>query len=223
MKQLYQNKKIIIAISILLIIVGVIVALTAGFNKELKYRDTQRIELDLGKEFEKSEMKDIVNEIIGQNNIVENINEDDDAIAIISEEITEDQKNQLISKINEKYETQIESENIQIINVPQVHLRDVIIKYIPPFLITGGIVIAYMLMRYFKLGTTKVIGITVLGNIITQCILFSIIAITRIPTGRFTIPMVITVFVFTLYGLTINFENELLEIKENNEKTENNN
>ena len=214
MKQLSQNKKIIAAISALLIVVGVIIALTMGFNMELKYRNTQKVEMEIGKEFEKSEVKDIANEILGQENIIQKLNAENDAVAIISKEMTDEQKEQLVNKINEKYELELQNENIEIINVPQIHLRDIIFKYISPFLIAGGIILAYLLVRYLKLGATKIIGTTIIGTIISQCLLFSVMAITRIPMGRLTIPMVIAVFVLTLYGLTIKFENDLSEIKD---------
>ena len=52
--------------------------------------------------------------------------------------------------------------------------------------------------------------------VIAQATLFSVIAITRIPVGRLTIPMVIVVYLFTLYALTHNYENKLEKIKEEN-------
>ena len=188
MKQLCQNKKIIIAITVLLIVVGVIVALTIGFNVELKYRETQRIELNFGKEFEKTDIKNIANEVIGQENIVE--------------------------KINEKYELELDSQNIKINNIPQFHIREMIYKYVSTFLIAGGIIGIYLFVRYYKIGAVKVIGITAGVSIATQCILFSILAITRIPIGKLTILLIISVFAFTLYGLMIKYENDLKEVKE---------
>lgn len=44
-------------------------------------------------------------------------------------------------------------------------------------------------------------------------------AITRIPVGRLTIPMVIIVYMLTLIGITDNFEKKMLKINENNNKT----
>lgn len=214
MKQLCQNKKIIIAITALLLVVGVILALTIGFNVELKYKATQRIELSLGKEFEKNDIKNIANEVIGQENIVEKINEDEDAVAIIAEEISDEQKSEIVNKINEKYELEINNENVEINNIPQLHIRDMLYKYVSTFLITGGIIGLYLFVRYYKIGAVKVIGTTAIVSVATQCILFSILAITRIPIGRLTIPLIISVFAFTLYGLTIKYENDLKGIEE---------
>ena len=48
---------------------------------------------------------------------------------------------------------------------------------------------------------------------ITQAILFSVIAITRIPVGRLTIPMVLMVYMLTLIGITTNMEKQLASKK----------
>ena len=50
--------------------------------------------------------------------------------------------------------------------------------------------------------------------VIAEATLISLIAITRIPIGRLTIPMVITVYMLTFVGVTTKFEKELEAQKE---------
>ena len=64
-----------------------------------------------------------------------------------------------------------------------------------------------------KLNAFKVLLKTVCMVIYTQIMLFSIIAITRIPIGRLTIPMVLTVYILTLVGCTSRFENNLKKVE----------
>ena len=139
-------------------------------------------------------------------------------MSITASEITEDQKEQIINKVNEKYNTQVSADQVNITTVPRLRIRKMFTQYIVPFIIALGIILIYMAIRYFKLGSIKVVGQTLLTIIITQIILFSVIAITRIPLGRITIPMVITVLVFTLLTLTTNYEKKLKKIKEQNNK-----
>ena len=54
--------------------------------------------------------------------------------------------------------------------------------------------------------------------VITQVTLLSVMAITRIPIGRITIPLVLLVYVITLLGLTNSFEKKLSDKKEKEEK-----
>ena len=69
-----------------------------------------------------------------------------------------------------------------------------------------------MMIRYHKLGSIKVLAQTIGLVLYTQIILFSAIAITRIPVGRLTIPMVLTVYILTLVGATTKFENKLTNL-----------
>ncbi len=219
MKQLTKFNKIIIAIIVALIIIATIITATIGFEVELKFKDSQKIELYLEKEFEMSDIQNITNEVFkNQKVIIQKIEVYEDALSITASEITEDQKEQIINKVNEKYNTQVSADQVNITTVPRLRIRKMFTQYIVPFIIALGIILIYMAIRYFKLGSIKVVGQTLLTIIITQIILFSVIAITRIPLGRITIPMVITVLVFTLLTLTTNYEKKLKKIKEQNNK-----
>ena len=219
MKQLTKFNKIIIAIIVALIIIATIITATIGFEVELKFKDSQKIELYLEKEFEMSDIQNITNEVFkNQKVIIQKIEVYEDALSITASEITEDQKEQIINKVNEKYNTQVSADQVNITTVPRLRIRKMFTQYIVPFIIALGIILIYMAIRYFKLGSIKVVGQTLLTIIITQIILFIVIAITRIPLGRITIPMVITVLVFTLLTLTTNYEKKLKKIKEQNNK-----
>ncbi len=219
MKQLTKFNKIIIAIIVALIIIATIITATIGFEVELKFKDSQKIELYLEKEFEMSDIQNITNEVFkNQKVIIQKIEVYEDALSITASEITEDQKEQIINKVNEKYNTQVSADQVNITTVPRLRIRKMFTQYIVPFIIALGIILIYMAIRYFKLGSIKVVGQTLLTIIITQIILFSVIVITRIPLGRITIPMVITVLVFTLLTLTTNYEKKLKKIKEQNNK-----
>ena len=75
-----------------------------------------------------------------------------------------------------------------------------------------------MAIRYYKLGSLRVLLKSVLALIISQAVLFSLIAIIRMPIGRLTIPMVLIVYMLTLIGITTMFEKQLEVIKEKEEK-----
>ena len=70
-----------------------------------------------------------------------------------------------------------------------------------------------MAIKYYKLNMLKVISQSAAILLLAQIVLFCIIAITRIPIGRLTIPMVILVFLLTVFGLTCNLEKKLTKKK----------
>ena len=82
------------------------------------------------------------------------------------------------------------------------------------------IVLIYMGVRYYKLGIGKVLAQTIGSLILTQALLFSVIAITRIPVGRLTIPMVLMVYMLTLIGITTKMEKQLANKKQEENKKE---
>ena len=87
-------------------------------------------------------------------------------------------------------------------------------QYILPFTIATVIILIYMVVRYRKIGIIKTILKVVIISIVSQATLLAVIAIIRIPIGRLTIPMVITVYLLTCIGLTTNFEKQLERKKE---------
>ena len=72
-----------------------------------------------------------------------------------------------------------------------------------------------------KLSIAKVIAKSIGIMALAQILLFSVIAITRIPIGRLTIPMVILVYLLTLFGITTKFEKDLSKkkLEENKNKS----
>ena len=215
MKNLTTKNKILIIILILVIIAGILVTANIGLNFDLRYEKSQKIELNLGKEFETSDIKNITNEIFpNQEVIIQKVELYKDTVCIIAKEITEEQRNNIVEKVNEKYGTELVAEDTEIFSIPHTRGRDIIKPYITPFVIATVIIIIYMAIRYYKLNSIKVILKTIGISILTQLVLLSIMAIARIPIGRITIPLVIIVYMLTLIGITTRFEKNLDQIKE---------
>ena len=210
MKNIMKNKKIIAVLIALVVLAGIIVAATVGFNFDLKFQKTKKIELYLGKTFEISEIEGIVKEVMPEQEVsIQKVEIYEDSMVIIANNITEEQKNNIINKVNEKYETELSAEDIEVISIPNTRGRDFIKPYISPFAIATAIILVYMSIRYRKLNVVKMLVKTVGILVIAQILLFSVIAITRIPVGRLTIPMIIFVYLTTLYGITNKYEKEL--------------
>lgn len=209
-----KKVKIIAILSIIIIIAGIIMIMTKGYNFDLKYSDSKRILLNVGTTFNNQDIKSITDEVLGNQKVmIQKVEVFEDAVSITAEEITEEQKTNLINKMNEKYGTTTKAEDIEITTIAHTRGRDIIKPYIVPFLIATIIIVIYMMIRYYKLNAFKVLLKTVCMVIYTQIMLFSIIAITRIPIGRLTIPMVLTVYILTLVGCTSRFENNLKKVE----------
>lgn len=212
------KNKVLILVGIIIIIIGIVITVTKGFNFDLRYEGGKRIELNLQKTFESSDIKQIAKEVIGQDVVIQKVEIYEDAVSILSKDITEDQKNQIVTKINEKYGTEINAENTEIITVPHTHLRDLAQPYIIPFVIATVVILIYIGIRYYKLNIIKTIAKTIGIVIIWQVILYSIMAITRIPIGRLTIPLTLTIYMLSFVYCTTKFEKDLKQQKQSEEK-----
>ena len=221
MKQFIKSKQLKMIVIALIIIAGIIMIAVKGFNFDLKYQDTQKVELYLQTEFNISDIKQITNEVFGNQKVmIQKVEVFEDSVSITTTSISDEQKSNLITKINEKYGTELTAEDTTIENIAHTRGRDIIKPYILPFGIAALITLIYMEIRYYKLNTLKVIVKSIGIILLTQIILFSVIAITRIPIGRLTIPMVILVYLLTLFGMANKFEKDLQEnkVKEKKEK-----
>lgn len=212
MEKIKKNKKIIIGILIAIILIaGIAITLTIGLNFDLNYQETKQIQLNLGTEFNKNDIKEITDEVFsGQKVMIQTVEVFKDAVSIRTTDITDEQKQSLIDKINDKYESaEIEADSVEIETIPHTRGRDIVKPYIAPFALATFIILVYMAFRYKKIGSTKTILKTLGMVILMQAILLSIIAIARIPIGRVTIPLVLGVYLLTLIGLTTSFEKQL--------------
>lgn len=212
MKKMTRKPKILIAIIALIIIAGIIITATIGLNFDLRYQESKKVELYLGQNFEISDIKAITNEVLkNEPVIIQKVEVYGDTVSITAKNITDDQKADLINKINEKYGTDLSADSTTIESIPHTRGRDIIKPYIIPFSIATLIILVYMAVRYRKIGVIKTILKTIIISVVAEATLLGVIAITRIPIGRLTIPMVIVVYMLTLVGLTSNFEKKLNE------------
>lgn len=200
MKQLIEKNKKILAIVIicLIILAGIIVTIVLGFNKELKYAQSQSINVYIEQQVDRNKIQDIANEILGRNNMVEVVEIYEDLVTIRAKSISDEQKNNLVNKIKENYEFEQTAEETTIKNIPAARLIDMYKNYIIPFAISGVVVLVYMLIRYRKKGILNVLAKTIFIPVIIMLVVLSIIAITRIPVGRFIPVVVILVYVLSI-------------------------
>ena len=192
MKQ--KNIKIIsIAIVALVILIGIVVVGIWGFNKELRFEQSQSIDVYVEQSVDESKIKEIVHESLGgASNMVQTVEIYKDMVTIRAEEITEEQKDNIVNKIKENYEFEQTAE-------------DMYKKYVIPFIISGVLVLVYMVVRYYKKGILKVLARTIAIPVFGELFLLSVIAIARIPVGRFTPILVIGMYIASI----------LIVIKEN--------
>lgn len=203
-----EKDVIILAIAMIIIIAGVIVTFTIGFNKQLRYQESQKIDIYVASEVDVNKIKNIANEVLGGNNMVQTIEIYQDMVTIRAKSITEEQKNTIVNKVKENYEFEQTAENTEISNIPATRIRDILKKYILPMSLSFVIILVYMTVRYHEKGMLKVMLQTIVFPAICEIILCCLIAITRMPVGVYTPTLILIVYLASITYTVIRIENQ---------------
>ena len=192
-----EKKKIAYIVLACIIIIGIIVIAFAGFNVSLKYSPNKQVSVYIGKEFESSDIKNIVKEVIGNNKvIVQKVELYEEIVAITVKDITDEQIEQLNVKINEKYGLEnTVKEDIKVTQNSNLRIRDIAKPFIIPVAISLAIILIYAGIRFRKINILEVLGKIIGMNVLGVALFVSIIAIVRIPVNALTIPMCLAIYV----------------------------
>ena len=218
MKEQKSTKKIIYLIIAIIIIIGAIVCKAKGFNIELIYSNRQQISISNSTELDTNKSKSI---LVGRKVKVQELERFGNAVQIISESISDEEKQNLINKINEECGTDISNDDTKIVTVSNTRIRDILKPYILPSIITFVAVLLYFLIMYHKIGVSKVLLKGIFTPIITELVYYSLIAITRVEFGRITNAIAIGIYILAIGALTINFQKEKEKLPKNDDKKEN--
>ena len=203
------KNKILYIIAILVIIAGIVVWKLKGFNLELQYSTRDQLNLNNNTAINTDEVRQIVSETLGNTGfIIQQIETFGNSVSIVAKDITDEQKSQIIQKFNEKNGTELKTEEIQINSIPLTRVKDVIRPYVIPGIIITLIILGYFYIRFSGLDKRKIIAKTIIYVIGFELLLYSIIAITRIPFGRVAVASGIALYAIVITWLTSKFENE---------------
>lgn len=205
-----KTKNITLYIIICLIIIaGIAVWDSKGFNTELQFSSRYQIQLTKNEGIDKSEIENIATEVLGNTrHFVQEVEVFGNSVAIVSEQMSEDQRNEIVNKFNEKYEEDVKSEDVEINYIPFTRVKDVIKHFIIPGAITLVAVLIYFIIRFRKLSKKEIILKTILYPVIAELLIYSIMAIVRIPFGRLAIALSVGLYLAVILILTSIFEEQ---------------
>ena len=203
-----MKNKILIGLAIV-ILVGIIITVAVGFNVDMCYRDYNLVDIKIGQDFNINDIKTITNEVFQKQNVeIQKAGVYSDNVVIKVNNITDEQKNLINTKINEKFGINNSVDDIKVNYIPSYKLRDIIKPYIIPLIITTVLILAYMAIRFRKIGIAKVISQAVILTIIAELVYASIIVITRYPVNRLVMPVGVVIYITIITVLTGMFEKQ---------------
>lgn len=211
-KKTSMKIKILYIFIAIVIIAGIVVGCTAKFKFSLAYDDSNRIEVYIGKDYTKSDVESIAKEVFGTNDVlIQKIEFFNDSVAITVRESNDEQLNNLVTKINEKYETSLTKDDLTVVEIPHYRGRDLMANYVWPIAISAVLIILYELIRFRKIGVLKIAAKLIIWPIVIEALYLSVLAIARIPISYYTLPLGIILAVLTLTVITYKNEKKLVE------------
>ena len=217
MEEQKSTKKIIYCIMAVIIIIGAIVCYRKGFNVDLQYSSKQKMIISNNTVFDKTKVEEIAKEILKNRKVkVQEIGRFSNAVEIVSTQITEEEKSEIVNKINEQLGFNISNDNIAIQSIPNTRIRDVL----KPYIIPGAIItFIYFTIAYHKIGLKYVLLKSIIMPIAVELLYYAIIAITRIPFGIVTNAIAIGIYVGSIkcIGTLFHQKKELILKKEQKE------
>lgn len=194
-----------------IILVGLIIIATLGFELDKNYNSYNLMEISIEKEFNISDIEGITKEALpnAKVEIQKSGAFNDNVIIKVKGDVTDEQKNTLNTKLNEKYGLDNTAENITVSSVPKMKVIDMIKPYLIPILVITGLVLIYMIIRYRNIGVAKVFCQTIILTLMAELLYFSLIAITRFQVNSLLMPGALVIYIAMLTVLTYMFEKQI--------------
>jgi len=204
-----MKNKVFLGLAIVLAVALIIIAVW-GFNVDLSYRSYNLIDIKIGQEFNTNDIEKIASEVFPKQNIeVQKAGVYKDNVVIkVNSKISDEQKNTINTKINEKLGIENDVEDIEVNHIPNYRLRDILKSYVGPLAIATIVVLAYMGIRFKEIGVAKVLAQVIGLSVIAEALFMAVIAITRYPVNRLIMPSAILIYMILITVLTGVFEKQ---------------
>lgn len=191
--------KLMIAVLTAIILSGIVIVILYGFNKDISYQKSRKIEVNIPKGYEKEDIRQIANEVFSNKNIqVRDIEKTNQVVSIRVKDYTEDELNNLKAKISEKYNIEKDKLSVFEVEVPATKISTLVTPYIFSVGLVTVISAVYIVLRNIKKEPVKKVLKLLISLIFAVGLYFSIIAITRIPVSEYTMPIALTVYIASL-------------------------
>ena len=219
-----MKKKNLIGILLgIIIIIGIILTATMGLNLDLMYSNHKSIDINIQKQFENEDVNKIAKEVFENEKVkVQKVELYEDMVSVIVKDATDEQLENLNTKLNEKYELENTKDDMVITNLPSVEILDLVKPYILPVSISFVVIIIYLGIYMAinnrvnrKLSILKEISKAILAIIGIELLYLSVFAITRLEVNYTTLPIGIIIYAFTTILILMNLEKQY-KIEEKN-------
>ena len=200
-----KKSKILCVILVMIFIAAIISTAIRGLNVSMEYAEGTSIVFDLGKQYDKKDIKQIAKEIWPKESIfVQKVEVYDESVLIKVSQVNDEQLDNLATKINEKYGLELKKEDFTILYNSNNKIRDIVKPYIIPLIIATALIVVYYSIR-FK-GVKEILEF-LLSLVAVEGIIYSIYALAMLPINVITMPIVM--IAYGLVTIFVTLKNEI--------------
>ena len=202
--------KLIIALIVTILVAGMIVIFTVGFNKSIIYQKGTKIEVKIDQGYQLEDIKEIAKETFPSRDMyLQKIEKLDQIVSIKVDHYTEEELENFKTKIVEKYGMNKDELQVEEVESPTTRISTLALPYLMPVILVTALTFIYIGIKNIKNKQIGKVMITLLLALVSTIgIYFSVIAIARIPISTYTMPIALVIYVATLLITVINLNKE---------------
>ena len=181
-----------------------------GFNKGITYQKATKIECYIAKGYDKSDIKQITDEVFGNKTVqIQDVEKLNQVVSVRIKDYTEEELENFKAKISEKYGIEEDDLEIYEVEVPTTRVRTLVTPYVLPISIVTILAVLYVGIRNIKSKEMiKKVAKLLTTLIVVAGLYFSIIVLARIPVTEYMMPTALALYIATLLLSIINLNKE---------------
>ena len=197
-----KHKNIFLIFSALVIVSGLVFGFSKGFKFDIDFMGGTRIQVDIGEEYNEQELKQIINDVIGEDPLVQSLSSSEHMVSLTTNTITEEQSNSVIEALKEKY-TNLGDSTIR--NVQPSFGKELIETTIIASIVAIVLLFIYIVIRFKVLGVASAIS-AVLALIHDMLVMIAVYGFLNLPINATFVAVVLTILGYSINDTIVIFD-----------------
>ena len=205
-----KHRYIFIAISIIIIVVGIAYGLITGYRFDVDFKGGTKIEADLKEEFENHDIENIIKEITGTSHLVQKTTGGSSAVSITCEPMDQETSDKVVEALKEKYQSMDEP---SVRNVQPSYGKELLGSAMLAVGVAIVIILLYVGIRFKTLGFTAAVT-AIIALVHDVLIVIAAYGIIKFPINSTFIAVLLTIIGYSINDTIIVYD----RIRENKRK-----
>lgn len=205
-----KHRYIFIAISVIIIVVGIAYGLITGYRFDVDFKGGTKIEADLKEEFENHDIENIIKEITGTSPLVQKTTGGSSAVSITCEPMDQETSDKVVEALKEKYQSMDEP---SVRNVQPSYGKELLGSAMLAVGVAIVIILLYVGIRFKTLGFTAAVT-AIIALVHDVLIVIAAYGIIKFPINSTFIAVLLTIIGYSINDTIIVYD----RIRENKRK-----